>query len=239
MGGLGFGLAGLCRPSLLVPAVLALIASLVVGPGRRVQRLTRTAGLAAVIMLVMTPWMVRNSLIFGEPIWTTTHGGYTLALANNPGAVWSGAEQFRWWDSVNRDLAGLTEPEADRRISRQVWKLARDDPWRFARSVIARLVHFWSVSPASAVYPRGARAMTVAWTVPLWIALVLGCFRPRLWRWSAVASVCAIVGLAVVHAFFWTDLRMRAPVVPAIALVAAGAVFRRIGGPRKQKPPAV
>ena len=41
------------------------------------------------------------ALIFGVPVWTTTHGGYTLALANNevyyrdvlngsPGAVWTG-----------------------------------------------------------------------------------------------------------------------------------------------------
>ena len=34
----------------------------------------------------------------------------------------------------------------------------------------------------------------------------------------------AILGLTIVHAFFWTDLRMRAPIVPAIALVAAGCV---------------
>ncbi len=44
-----------------------------------------------------------------EPIWTTTHGGYTLALANNrqyyadvldgpPGAVWSGPNQAAWVD---------------------------------------------------------------------------------------------------------------------------------------------
>ena len=50
---------------------------------------------------VLAPWAVRNALVLGEPVWTTTHGGYTLALANNevyyrdvlggsPGQVWYG-----------------------------------------------------------------------------------------------------------------------------------------------------
>ena len=65
------------------------------------------------VALVLSPWMIRNFAVFGEPVWTTTHGGYTLALANNPvyyrdvlngppGRVWTGHEQWEWWDSVNR-----------------------------------------------------------------------------------------------------------------------------------------
>ena len=69
--------------------------------------------LGITILLVLSPWLIRNVLLFGEPIWTTTHGGYTLALANNPvyyddvlhgpsGRVWTGHDQWLWWDSVNR-----------------------------------------------------------------------------------------------------------------------------------------
>ena len=35
-----------------------------------------------------------------------------------------------------------------------------------------------------------------------------------------------VIGLTVVHAFYWTDLRMRAPIVPALALIAAGGCGR-------------
>ena len=34
-----------------------------------------------------------------------------------------------------------------------------------------------------------------------------------------------VAGLTLVHSVFWTDLRMRAPIVPAIALIAAGAAW--------------
>ncbi|MCS7305308.1 MAG: glycosyltransferase family 39 protein [Thermoguttaceae bacterium] len=33
--------------------------------------------------LVLVPWVIRNAVQFGWPILTTTHGGYTMLLANN------------------------------------------------------------------------------------------------------------------------------------------------------------
>jgi len=36
--------------------------------------------------------------------------------------------------------------------------------------------------------------------------------------------LAVLVALSGVHTLFWTDVRMRAPVVPAIALIAASAV---------------
>ena len=42
-----------------------------------------------------------------------------------------------------------------------------------------------------------------------------------------------IVGLTVVHFAYWTDMRMRAPIVPAIALIAAGfRCGKRVQTPR-------
>ncbi len=34
--------------------------------------------------LTIAPWPIRNQVRFGRPIVTTTHGGYTLLLSNNP-----------------------------------------------------------------------------------------------------------------------------------------------------------
>jgi hypothetical protein len=178
--------------------------------------------------------MIRNLIVLGDSIWTTTHGGYTLALANNPvyyrevldgppGRVWTGEDQWRWWDSVNRETAGMTERQADRYLQATVWRLARQRPGDFGRSVIARLRHFWSVAPVASVYPAAARWATLAWTVPLWVALLLGLTTRWPWTWPRVAAPMVVLGLTLVHALFWTDLRMRAPIVPAIAVIAAGA----------------
>jgi hypothetical protein len=233
-GGLGFGLAALCRPSLLAGAAVTILAGLFAPPGGTRERIERSAAIAMMIALVLLPWMIRNLIVLGHPIWTTTHGGYTLALANNPvyyrevldgppGRVWTGEDQWQWWDSVTRETAGMTEHQADRYLQMKVWRLARERPGEFGRATLARLRHFWSPAPSASVYPAVARWATLAWTVPLWAALLLGFSRRSLWSWPKVAAPMVVLGLTLVHAFFWTDLRMRAPIVPAIALIAAGA----------------
>jgi 4-amino-4-deoxy-L-arabinose transferase-like glycosyltransferase len=234
LGGIAFGLASLCRPSVLPGTLLAIAAAAIARPGPAAARLARATILAVSALLVLSPWMIRNLVVLGEPIWTTTHGGYTLALANNPvyyrdvlngppGRVWTGHEQWLWADSITRETASMSEPDADRYLRNQAIGLARQRPGDFAHATIARLGHFWSVVPAASVYPAPARIATFLWTAPLFLSLAMGLFQPSVWSWPRIAAPLAILGLTVVHAFFWTDLRMRAPIAPAIALIAASA----------------
>ena len=51
-----------------------------------------------------------------------------IARVAPPGRVWTGDDQWRWWDSVNRETAGMTEHQADRYLQESVWRLARRRP---------------------------------------------------------------------------------------------------------------
>ena len=237
LGGFGFGLATLCRPSLLPAAGLTALIGMVAPPGGRSERMRWSACLLGATAAVLAPWAVRNALVLGEPVWTTTHGGYTFALANNPayyadvldgppGAVWSGPHQQAWIESINAATAGLSEAESDRFLRREAVALARDRPGDFVRASLARLGRFWGVMPAAAVYPTPLRWATAAWTVPAWVLLGAGLVDRRSWRRPRLAAGASIVALTCVHAAYWTDLRMRAPLVPAIALVAASGLVR-------------
>ena len=139
LGGAGLGLATLCRPSMLPGTLLTIAAAAIARPGSPTARLRRAGLIGSAVLIVLSPWMIRNFVRFGEPIWTTTHGGYTLALANNPvyyrevldgppGRVWTGNDQWIWWDSVNRETTGMSEPQADRFLRDQAWKLAIAEP---------------------------------------------------------------------------------------------------------------
>lgn len=236
LGGLGFGLASLCRPSLLPAAGLVVAAALVAGPGTAWVRLRRASLIGVATLVLLAPWAWRNARVFGEPVWTTTHGGWTLALANNPvyyaevldgppGAVWSGANQQHWFDETVRAVEGLSQPAADRKIGAIALQFIGDHPRAFIRASLARLGRFWGVAPAGAVYSRAIRGATLVWTVPLWVALGMGLTRRELWRWPAVVAPAVVLALMAVHAIYWTDMRMRAPLVPAIALIAAGCSF--------------
>ena len=239
LGGLAFGLAALCRPSFLPAAGLTAAAALLAGPGDGRARIRRATVLAVATAVTLAPWAWRNARVLGAPVWTTTHGGYTLALANNPvyyaevldgppGAVWSGPGQRRWFEASRRAQAALSEPEFDRRMRAEGLRMLAERPRDFARAALARLRRFWSVAPSDAVYPRKLRLATAAWTIPLWIALVLGLARRASWRWPKVAAPALLLALSAVHSVFWTDLRMRAPLVPVIALIAAGCPAGRM-----------
>jgi hypothetical protein len=236
LGGLGFGLAALCRPSILAGATLVILGAFVVKPGSWKDRVKRVGILLLTIATVLFPWAIRNMSLLGEPVFTTTHGGYTLALANNPvyyrdvlngppGSVWTGHDQWVWWDSVNRETAGMSEPQADRYLRATVRELIRERPLDFARASLARLGRFWGFAPAASVYPTPVRWATFAWTIPFWVAVLLGLRKADLWRWPRVAAPLLVLGLTMVHCVFWTDLRMRAPIIPALALIAAGATL--------------
>ena len=74
----------------------------------------------------------------------------------------------------------------------------------------------------------------MAWTLPLWLAVLLGLARRDLWSWPQITAPLAVIGLTLVHSLFWTDLRMRAPIIPAIAIIAAGAALPRLITPRSR-----
>jgi 4-amino-4-deoxy-L-arabinose transferase-like glycosyltransferase len=240
LGGIWLGLASLCRPSLLASAVLVGCASLVCAPGSLRLRVLRSLSLIGATFLILTPWAARNAWVFGEPVWTTTHGGYTLALANNPvyyrevvgrggGEVWSGPGQKRWAEGVLARTRGLPEPEANRRLAAEGWRMARVAPSTFARACVERLKRFWGVAPSGKVYGSALRLGTMIWTVPLFLALGAGLAERTAWTWPKAAAAGCLLALTIVHTLYWTDLRMRAPVVPMIALAAAGARRPRAG----------
>jgi hypothetical protein len=233
LGGLAFGISSLCRPSLLPGAGLCAVAILAVGPGGWRRRWIGFTLFSAGLIAPMIPWAIRNARLFGEPVFTTTHGGYTLALANNPayyadvvdgplGAVWTGPNQRAWFEEITRATAGMTQPEADRHLRDQGLRMLRERPGTFFRASLARLGRFWGLAPSGAVYPWWLRLATAVWTIPLWIALVGGLFRRAQWRWPSITGPLVMIGLTAVHSTYWTDLRMRVPLIAAIALTAAG-----------------
>ncbi len=237
-GGLGLGLLSLCRPSFLPCAGLIVLGAGLEGPGPVGTRPRRMLALGMMALVVIAPWACRNFVVFGQPLWGTTHGGYTLALANNPvyyaevvegppGAVWGGPGQAAWWREIARETSGLNEIEADRRLQESALRLVRSQPGTFLKASLARLRRFWAPAPSAAVYDRKIRLLTAAWTIPLWLLLLAGLSHRSAWTWPLVATVLFPLGLTLVHSVYWSDMRMRAPVVPAIALLAALGIMPR------------
>jgi len=206
-------------------------------------------------IIVLGPWAVRNRIQFGRPIVTTTHGGYTLLLANNPdfyhwlrtgawGSVWWSREFDAAWDRRRpRD-----EVQADRLAYEEAMQTIRREPGTFVEACLVRLGRFWAplphqITPQETSLRRASRYGVAVWYAVEFALAIVGIVfcgaaaGTAAKRWSAARSrrdACAtnhfwtwfwgllfVACLTAVHTVYWTDMRMRAPVMPVVALAAA------------------
>jgi 4-amino-4-deoxy-L-arabinose transferase-like glycosyltransferase len=258
IGGL-FGLCLLCRPTIAVFGLFGLLWWLAIGVRNRSIPPLNLWPVALAAAVVVAPWMIRNQLVIGRPTPATTHGGYTLLLGNNPvfyheviaqpwGTVWDTAARNRtqttWLGGVEAELhedlgdSANDEPSRDRWMYRRAFQNIADEPGLFLRACGLRIVRFWNVIPLGPA--REAIPQLVVWCVGLlytfeMLAFLVGTIALlRRQRAGWLPLFLVIAAFSLVHLFFWSNMRMRAPVIPAIALIAAAGLCSLTSGLRER-----
>lgn len=256
--GLLFAAGGMIRPAVLLGAGCCFLAvglrwlSSVWRCGRDVDGGVRGAwvGLLMVCVAVcgfgvgLLPWVLRNAVVFGSFIPATTHGGYTLALGNNPdfyrdvihqppgnegnGYPWRGDRLEMWQRRTLREaeLSGVRRGD-ERGLDRWYYLHAessiRGDWFGFWGASVLRLRRFWAITGTGGS-GSAATWMIGMWYVCWWCGLAAGLVcrgRPsELLLWLCVAVFCGL------HLVYWTDTRMRAPVTPLLVVLSCGGLWR-------------
>jgi len=254
--GVMLGLAVLCRPSFWIVAIILCGTEWLTSMSRSSwpARLKSApwftvAGLA----LTVTPWLTRNVMTLGAPVVTTTHGGYTLLLGNNPrfidavvqrpwGAVWGRKSLDAWQTELDRQLAvdAVPDNEVDRDqwMYRRAFHWIREHPRSFRQAMWLRFRRFWNLWPVGSTadgVPRPILGCVAGFYGLMFLLAVAGVCRIRSAsriRWLAVATI--IASLCLLHCVYWSNTRFRGPVTPLIALLATAGLS---GTPRKNTPP--
>jgi 4-amino-4-deoxy-L-arabinose transferase-like glycosyltransferase len=238
--GVALGLAMLCRPTFLLwlPGILVGFAR---ADGKLRQRSLAAAGCLVGLVLVLAPWTVRNWYLFGKPIFATTHGGYTLWLANNEylyeywrtgphDSVWEATPIDNEQAQIAREVGG-DEVAADRVAYARAWESMRRDPEMFFRGCLDRWRQLWQPLPHRLTVPEPAAHRTARWLIAAWygglyLLALLGAYRIG-WRWTRppwIWGLTLLLAITVAHTFYWSNMRMRAPLIPVVALVAASGM---------------
>lgn len=263
--GLVFGCLVLCRPTFWPLAALA-IAGWTVGlcfsarPGTNQKNNPISALVPWRLMLgtivVVAPWVIRNQLAMGSPVLMTTHGGYTLLLANNPvfysevvdhgwGASWSQESFDEWQRTLRIDLekavgANASEIDRDRWQSQQARQFIAANPGAFLRAIGYRIRSLWSTVPQgeAAATTSSKVVQLVGWYYTFvlgffvvgMLVVAVSCRKAVNWQlwWPLFALVLTV---QLVHLVYWTNARMRAPIVPVISLFAAAPIVRKSQNP--------
>lgn len=246
--GILLGLATLTRAEVLLSSLL--IALAVWWHGRRAgsSRVGRGA-LAFVVALVLTltPWTVRNYLVFGVLLPLTSSSGVVFLHGNGPQYAGVGIWDPEVWrvppaDALialgRTDLAppGSAAPPVEDEVTQRgrAWRIAlahlAEHPIDYPKRCLGRLITVWL--PWTPVMSPLHRAAKVA----LWVALVPAGFW-ALWRACRTAAAwplaAPIVGITLALTAFLLDpaLAYRAPAEVCLAVFAAAgwaSVWRRL-----------
>ncbi|HET6880314.1 MAG TPA: glycosyltransferase family 39 protein [Pirellulales bacterium] len=237
--GMSFAIAALCRPTFLV-SLLFIAAGLGRALPRGRERWRTLAAMCIAASIGLLPWAARNWVQFGKPVVTTTHGGYTLLLGNNPAyydfletspwrAVWN-ANQL---DEELRAARGGDEVANDRDEYVRAWQTIRQLPTTFFYASLHRIAALWGVLPHQVSANESTGSRYGRYAIAVWYLAVFGLALAALgtsaaqvtrppWLWAALLAA----SFTAVHLVYWTDMRMRAPLTPAISLLAAAGVRR-------------
>lgn len=129
-GGVLFGLAALVRPqAIVVPLIVLAAAWFIDDKPVRSFAFWRAAGLTMVAAIaVMSPWLVRCWVVFGEPVFVSTNGGDNLLIGANEKA------EGRYRNPDDSGLvraSSMTETERDKaaRAAGKDWLLHNKRRW--------------------------------------------------------------------------------------------------------------
>lgn len=242
--GIAFGLGALTKTLIvLILPLLALWWWHGVG-WRNAVRLIVAAGLALVI--VVAPWVIRNSRLHGELVLISTNGGSNLHQGNNACVANYLARGWdaQWVNCLEEPPAGLSETETERWHKDQAIAYLRSHPGEWPHLFWTKLWVLWS--PAIMPYDlppdpylvddavlqynsttfQIARVVHLVYFAPVLllgaIGLVIG-WRARL---EIAPLVAVLVAVTITYVIFHPSTRYRAPADPFVFVLAAVAALR-------------
>ncbi len=238
--GLALGLSVLCRPSALI-FVLASAAGagyLLLRGGSRAAA-GRLLLSAAIAIVVIVPWSVRNTLLFGRPTFVTTYTGLNL-YKGLPGkdddtSVPDLGYEMHWIEDARRPALPASEPELDHRAMVYWIRSVRSDPMAYFREKAHDLRRFWFDFHLGGplANAKGAVLALSALAYLLCLGLALGQTLVS-WRRRELGRIVLpwlVIGLTMIsYVPFFAGKRFRiATVDPCLILLAAAFVSSRLG----------
>ncbi|MBA2114558.1 hypothetical protein [Bremerella alba] len=235
------GLAIFCRPTFLVWAVLLPIAIWFCCRGWKL-RLSSILAYGLILLFLLAPWVVRNLLVFEAPVLGTTHGGHTLLWGNNESyyeylrsggtPVWDNTEFHQRFAHRNPYLGtSASELARDRAAYGEAFDTMQQNPDMAAYSALVRFTMFWRLLPNALSEEESSKRTLVRYAIGAWylvqFSLVIAGFYALgkdLAKPGWIAAMMLLASFTLVHLFFWSNMRMRSPLIPILAVLASAGI---------------
>jgi 4-amino-4-deoxy-L-arabinose transferase-like glycosyltransferase len=242
--GIIFGIGILCKASfLLFPLFIG--AAILVFLRKKRKVIIPIFAVCVAAYAVVSPWAIRNYKVFGLFIPVKTGSGVALWAASYP--AWAGMKlvgkggypehriEFIEAEPLKSLVHGLSEAEADRKMSREAKENIRNHPVIFARFCLKRAALLWQYPIGRELL--GQRNVLLSWLLMFLhylllflaiagMALSLSTYRNRL------ILVIFLVPLyfTLIYALTYGHPRYQFPAIPYILFFASYGFIRLKGG---------
>lgn len=221
--GIAFGLSWLVRPTTMAFLVFATIATLII---RKQRRAVATIAFAA--LLTVTPWIVRNAIVFHKFIPVAVTGGGTNLLSGSLDFTFGKDVWAKWWaDPLLQTPYPRESTETDKLFFSRAVKRIKSDPIHWLRNRV-RQYPWLFIDTGAYLHPTNLQlASAVKWAFVLGNALVL-----LLALWGAVLHrhelhlVLFPLFIVLFHLPLWVEPRYSLPMVPLMIALSSIVVGR-------------
>ena len=177
-----------------------------------------------IMTLVISPWIVRNYVVFGEIVIGTASSGHILWEGNNPWNTTGGVsgtfdDTQTWLDVVP---GGMSELAEDQWKKSEAIAFIKEEPTQFLKNGFLKLKRFWSLWPNSGDHQHWLyKLVSVLSFGSVLLLSVVGAVVLKKHR-KEVILICAAVGyLTALHALILGSIRYRLPLEPLLIVLAS------------------
>ena len=190
---------------------------------RRKEVLATLLGFA----LCVLPWLARNTLLLGRPVWDT-HGGITAFEGivyyrfNKAGMGGTAIQASDFWPGVSQ----MGELDQDRFFKAQVREFILAHPRTYLKQVFWNFMDFWRLYPRQGI--RFVHRTVFLTLISLMFEPLLILFSLlALWRWRGrwrewLLPVAFVACLTLVHSLVIAQMRYRLPVMGVLIVLSGG-----------------
>lgn len=214
-------LAVLVRTTALPLALMAGIASAISVSPESTRRLRRPMAIWIVLItiLVISPWAIRNRMLLGSWIFTSTNDGFTLYDGFNPDATGASDQSFV---AQIPGLRTMNEVERNRALVDRARKWAMENPVRSIELAGIKIARTWSPIPLSNQFGSSRFNVIVSaiHSVPLMVLGMIGLFIGKIpvrSRWTLLVPILLVT---ISAAMTVGSMRYRIPAHPMLAVLA-------------------
>jgi len=188
----------------------------------------------AAIIIIISPWTIRNYYIHKTFVLTSTEGGIVCYIANNekslyqPSGYWDPTGRYE--EPVMKEIKGLSEVETDRYFYRAAFTFIKNNPHIYWKLVKDRFFRFWKVVPHTFSgpgenYKSYHIKIALVSNLPIFILAAIG-FLFSLKRWDNFLLLYLIIIFwsAPIILFFKTVIRYREPLMPFLVIFAVSSI---------------